>query len=291
MFPHSSDARRRSRSFSRQLIDSQEAERRRIAAELHDSLGQQLLVIKNQALLGTLDDQEGRSPRHRLDEILESTTQSLDEVRQIAYNLRPYHLDRLGLTNSIEDMIERVASSSKIQFLTDIAPIDGRARDRSADGSRAQCAEAACGVQDDEGDRRYPVRQSAHGRSSSREHRDEARSARKPCADAVRRRAPVSDFRIRALSGSGRELTLSGSGISSALAPVRIRLVSPRIARPPDAPVRIPDPGSRPPSASVPGISCLFESVALPIQIRQCRAFRQASAHAIIPPSSKGRAQ
>ena len=93
--------------------------------ELHDSLGQQLLVIKNQALLGTLDDRDGRSPRKRLDEILESTTQSLDEVRQIAYNLRPYHLDRLGLTNSIEDMIERVASSSRIQFLTDIAPIDG----------------------------------------------------------------------------------------------------------------------------------------------------------------------
>ncbi len=38
-------------SFSRQLIASQERERKRIAAELHDSLGQQLLIIKNWAAL------------------------------------------------------------------------------------------------------------------------------------------------------------------------------------------------------------------------------------------------
>ena len=45
-------ARRVQEEFSRRLIESQEQERKRIAAELHDSLGQSLLIIKNKAELG-----------------------------------------------------------------------------------------------------------------------------------------------------------------------------------------------------------------------------------------------
>ena len=40
------------RAFSRELLASQERERKRIAAELHDSIGQRLIVIKNLALSG-----------------------------------------------------------------------------------------------------------------------------------------------------------------------------------------------------------------------------------------------
>src|SRR6185436_896745 len=45
--------------FARQLIESQESERKRIAAELHDGLGQNLLIIKNHALLGRLAAEGG----------------------------------------------------------------------------------------------------------------------------------------------------------------------------------------------------------------------------------------
>ena len=38
---------RRAADFSRLLIDSQETERKRIGAELHDSLGQSLVIIRN----------------------------------------------------------------------------------------------------------------------------------------------------------------------------------------------------------------------------------------------------
>src|SRR5262249_35984961 len=50
-------------AFARQLIESQESERKRIAAELHDSLGQNLLIIKNRALFQamTLSDGPSRS--------------------------------------------------------------------------------------------------------------------------------------------------------------------------------------------------------------------------------------
>ena len=53
-------ARAAQENFARQLIDSQEHERRRIAAELHDSLGQHLIVIKNRALLGSMKSIDGR---------------------------------------------------------------------------------------------------------------------------------------------------------------------------------------------------------------------------------------
>lgn len=110
-------------AFSRQLIESQEGERKRIAAELHDSLGQNLLVIKNRALLGLAVAEKERS-KEQFGEIQESVTQALSEVRSIAYNLRPLHLERLGLTSTIEEAIEQVQSASGIRFDCDIAPLD-----------------------------------------------------------------------------------------------------------------------------------------------------------------------
>ena len=107
-------------SFSRQLIESQESERKRIAQELHDGLGQNLLVIKNRALLGL--SVEGKD--EQLNEIQETVTDALSEVRTIAYNLRPLHLERLGLTSTIEEMVEQVEAASGIQISYDISKID-----------------------------------------------------------------------------------------------------------------------------------------------------------------------
>ena len=48
-----------------------------------------------------------------------------NEVREIAYNLGPYHLDRLGLAGTIQDMVNRVAQASRIRFTTELEPLDG----------------------------------------------------------------------------------------------------------------------------------------------------------------------
>jgi signal transduction histidine kinase/ligand-binding sensor domain-containing protein len=112
-------------AFARQLIESQEQERKRIAAELHDSLGQNLLIIKNQAVLASLTNLDVAAVRSKLDEISVISSQAIEEVRQIAHNLRPHHLDNLGLTKSLEEMTERVEGSSSIRFLCDIAQLGG----------------------------------------------------------------------------------------------------------------------------------------------------------------------
>jgi signal transduction histidine kinase len=109
--------------FSRRLINAHETERQRVAAELHDGLGQSLLVIKNRSLLGEMNSGENGQVE-QFKNISEAATQAIEEVRHITYNLRPYHLNRLGLTQAIEAMIEMVAESTPIRFETRIALLD-----------------------------------------------------------------------------------------------------------------------------------------------------------------------
>ncbi|HKE55720.1 MAG TPA: sensor histidine kinase, partial [Pyrinomonadaceae bacterium] len=110
--------------FSRQLIESQERERKRIAAELHDSLGQNLLVIKNRALLGVQATTGDDRAREQFDEISDAVNEVIEEVREISYDLRPFHLDRLGLKSAIEAMIEKVSAASGIAFTVDLIELD-----------------------------------------------------------------------------------------------------------------------------------------------------------------------
>jgi ligand-binding sensor domain-containing protein/signal transduction histidine kinase len=111
-------------AFSQQLIESQEAERKRIAAELHDGLGQNLLVIKNRALFGLL--QPGDAPRAtaQLTDISTTVSQALDEVRQIAANLHPYQLDRLGLTKALTAMIHKVGEAAQLNIALSLDNVD-----------------------------------------------------------------------------------------------------------------------------------------------------------------------
>ncbi len=118
-------ARAAQENFSRRLIESQEHERQRIAAELHDSLGQNLLIIKNRAVLGALKSAPHPPSQEQFTQISDSVSQAIEEVREISYNLRPYHLDRLGLTQTIEAMIERVAAASGIAFTIEVPPLEG----------------------------------------------------------------------------------------------------------------------------------------------------------------------
>jgi signal transduction histidine kinase/ligand-binding sensor domain-containing protein len=111
--------------FSRRLIETQERERKRIASELHDSIGQDLLVIKNRTYMANQVKPLNPKAREQLDHITKAVTQSLQNVRQISRNLRPYHLDRVGLTGAIRSMLETIAQSSPIVFDIQLDAIDG----------------------------------------------------------------------------------------------------------------------------------------------------------------------
>jgi signal transduction histidine kinase len=112
-------------AFSRQVLERLEDERRRIAVNLHDSLGQILVAIKQHALLAIQRPADGQGLRLRLDEISGATSQAIEEVRQITHGLRPYQLDRLGLTQAIRASVSRASVNSSILFATRVEDIDG----------------------------------------------------------------------------------------------------------------------------------------------------------------------
>jgi len=112
-------------AFSRRLIDSQEQERKRFAAEMHDGLGQSLVIIKNRARLSLKQADKKEAMLDHLENISATASHAIEEAKEIAFNLRPHLLDRLGLTKTIESMLGKVFSSSGIEFETEIDMIDG----------------------------------------------------------------------------------------------------------------------------------------------------------------------
>ena len=111
--------------FAKRLINAHETERRRIATELHDGLGQNLLIIKNWALHGLENLKKTREVKEHLEKISETAANSLSETRAIVGNLSPQNLKRFGLTEAINNMVEQIEDSSGVVFAKNIENIDG----------------------------------------------------------------------------------------------------------------------------------------------------------------------
>ncbi len=109
--------------LSRRLIDLQENERKRLAGELHDSLSQNLVIIKNRAMMSLSERENVEYAFEQIEEIAEAAAESLSEVRGIAADLRPFQIDRLGLTRSIKALV-RKATSPNLEIAIQIDDID-----------------------------------------------------------------------------------------------------------------------------------------------------------------------
>jgi signal transduction histidine kinase len=116
---------RAAENFTRRLIESQEAERRRIAGELHDSLGQDLLLIANRLQLALGKSEVPPALREELEGIGALATQAVTEVRRISHALRPPQLDHLGLTRALRAMLDSVARTAGFRLSCRVEDIDG----------------------------------------------------------------------------------------------------------------------------------------------------------------------
>jgi PAS domain S-box-containing protein len=113
------------RTLSRRLLTAQEEERRRVARELHDDVGQVLTAVKIQ--LQSLLRAEGATALvPRLENAVDSIDSAIEGVRGLALELRPSILDDLGLAAALRWHTERFARETGIQIVLSVDPIEGR---------------------------------------------------------------------------------------------------------------------------------------------------------------------
>jgi two-component system sensor histidine kinase UhpB len=97
---------------TRLSVDSQEDERRQLAGELHDEVGQGLTALLLE--LRTVSEEASDGTGERLAEAQRLVRQTLDEVSRIARRLRPTVLDDLGLGSALENLADVVERSSDL---------------------------------------------------------------------------------------------------------------------------------------------------------------------------------
>jgi two-component system sensor histidine kinase UhpB len=106
-------ARGRLQRLSRRLLEVQEDERRHMARELHDDIGQGLTAVKL-SLESLARGRDGGFAESRVHEALEATRHTLERVRQLSINLRPLQLDDLGLVAALRSHLDRQAKLGRL---------------------------------------------------------------------------------------------------------------------------------------------------------------------------------
>jgi signal transduction histidine kinase len=106
------------RNFSNTIVNKLEEERSRIARDLHDGIGQSIIVLKNRFNKLKVDDSAA------LDQINNGFSEILEEIRGISRSLIPPELKRLGLRKAIENRVNEMSSTGSILITTDIGDLD-----------------------------------------------------------------------------------------------------------------------------------------------------------------------
>jgi two-component system sensor histidine kinase UhpB len=113
------------RVLSQRLLEAQEGERRRIARELHDEIGQALTIIK----LGVQSAQRATEPasvREVLSECIRTIDAAIQQVRSLSLDLRPSLLDDLGLIAALRWYLDRQAQWVGFAATFHTKGLDGR---------------------------------------------------------------------------------------------------------------------------------------------------------------------
>ena len=118
---------RRFRGLARSVWSVQEAERRRLARELHDGIGQTLTALKQQVeIVAQLAGPLPEPAAARLRDAVELATQALRETRELSHLLRPQILDDLGLGPALQWLSRTFQERTGTVVTLELAGLDRR---------------------------------------------------------------------------------------------------------------------------------------------------------------------
>jgi signal transduction histidine kinase len=111
------DTERQLRNLSSQLLRIQEEERRRISKELHDDLGQGLMVLKFQieSIEAGLAQGKKEAMAH-FSSLLQYLNGVIEKVRRLSWNLSASMLEELGLSTAINNLLEEFGQRFEIHW-------------------------------------------------------------------------------------------------------------------------------------------------------------------------------
>jgi signal transduction histidine kinase len=118
------DAQRREAQrgeYLRRVVAAQEAERQRIARELHDATGQSLTALGlGLRSAATLTRRDGAAAEERLHHLEAVVNHSLDELRHLIADLRPSHLDDLGLASALRWYAKEIEARTPLHVAVEV---------------------------------------------------------------------------------------------------------------------------------------------------------------------------
>jgi two-component system sensor histidine kinase UhpB len=116
---------RRFRSLVQRVWRAQEEERRRLARELHDGVGQTLTALKNQLERTRRTANLPAAVRSALAGAVEESNRALEETRELSRRLRPAVLDDLGLVAALHWLARRLRERAGLRVETELDGFEG----------------------------------------------------------------------------------------------------------------------------------------------------------------------
>ena len=120
------ESEHRLRLLTAQLLKSQENERRWIARDLHDDLGQIMALLRLQnGALGRKVPAEYTEVHQILDDSRNHINEVIGKVRRLSHDLSPPALEHLGLARALESLLQGFAQYQAAEVMTDIDDLKG----------------------------------------------------------------------------------------------------------------------------------------------------------------------